>query len=48
VEELETRNPYKLSVQYDPQYGYPTDLYVDYSAEVIDDEVGIATSGLSF
>jgi hypothetical protein len=48
VEEFETRTPFKSIVQYDPQYGYPTVVAVNYSEEVMDDEFDITTSGLAF
>ncbi len=48
VEGFETRTPFKSSVQYDPQYGYPTLVDVNYSEEVMDDEFTITTSGLTF
>lgn len=48
VEEFETRTPFKSTVQYDPQYGYPTTVSVDYSGEVMDDEFATTTSGLAF
>ncbi len=48
VEAFETRNPFKSSVAYDPQYGYPTVVSVDYSEEVADEEFAITTSGLTF
>ena len=48
VEEFETRNPFKSSVTYDPKYGYPTVVSVDYSQGVADDEYAITTTGLTF
>ncbi|MBD0254524.1 MAG: hypothetical protein ICV83_02295 [Cytophagales bacterium] len=48
VEEFETRNPFKSNVQYDPQYGYPTVVAVDYSEDVVDEDFAITTSGLTF
>jgi hypothetical protein len=48
VEEFETRPPFKSGVQYDPQYGYPTVVDVDYSGEVIDEEFVVTTGGLAF
>lgn len=48
IGEFETRPPFKSGVQYDPHYGYPTVVDVDYSGEVVDEEFVITTSGLAF
>jgi para-nitrobenzyl esterase len=38
--ELQSR-AYRLSVGYDPEFGFPSSLYVDNRKEVVDDELGI-------
>lgn len=35
-----------LSTSYDPVYGYPTRIQVDYSATTMDDEITVLTAGL--
>ena len=37
-----------LGVSYDPIYGYPTRIEVDYSANVVDDEVVMSARDLTF
>ena len=37
-----------LAVTYDPMYGYPTRIEVDYSANAVDDEVVMSARELSF
>jgi hypothetical protein len=35
-----------IDVQYDPTYGYPTDVYIDYDRRVSSDELVLRTWGL--
>jgi hypothetical protein len=44
IVETMTRRPAHLSVDYDPQYGFPTKVIVDLSSSVADDEVTYTTS----
>ena len=48
VEEFKTQAPFRSTVKYDPKYGYPMIVEVDYSEEWVDDEIGITTSRLTF
>ncbi len=36
----------RVEVSYDPQTGYPRDIYIDYSEQMADEEVAITASGL--
>jgi hypothetical protein len=40
-------SPASLSVSYDPIYGYPTHIAIDYSATIADDEIALTASGLT-
>jgi uncharacterized protein DUF6174 len=35
-----------IDVQYDPTYGYPTSVYIDYDRRVADEELSLTTRGL--
>ena len=36
-----------LDIQYDPTYGYPTSVYIDYDRRVADEELSLTTWGLA-
>ena len=36
-----------IDVEYDPTYGYPTSVYIDYDRRVADEELSLTTWGLS-
>lgn len=46
IEDALSRNPAFFSATYDPTYGYPTRIEVDYSANAVDDETAISTRNL--
>ena len=46
VEDAITRQADVLSVSYDPYYGHPTRIQIDYSANAADDEITLTVSGL--
>ena len=35
-----------IQVDYDPTYGYPTNVYIDYDRRMADDELSLTTRGL--
>jgi hypothetical protein len=35
-----------IDVEYDPTYGYPTSVYIDYDRRVADEELSLTTRGL--
>ncbi len=43
IDELEGRKPAVLQVEYDPDFGYPKNVYVDLHPEVVDEEIGFNT-----
>jgi len=43
IDELEGRKPAVLEVEYDPDFGYPRNVYVDLHPEVVDEEIGFNT-----
>ncbi len=50
VENLEASNPYQLTVEYSPKYGYPTLIYVDlFEDQNVVDDISVVHAGcLSF
>lgn len=46
IEDARERDPAVLEVSYHPRYGYPTRIYVDYSAQTADEELGFTLSNL--
>ena len=46
VEDAIAREAAQLVVTYDPAYGYPTRIYIDYRADVADDELLLTASRL--
>ena len=44
IDELKKRNPYKLEIEYDPDFGYPTRIYVNRNEQIIDEELAIVTT----
>src|SRR5690606_23652442 len=46
IEEAQEVDPAVLEVTYHPRYGYPTRIYIDYSAQTADEEVGFTLSNL--
>lgn len=45
IEDAVRREAYSLEVDYDPILGYPTDIWIDYSANIADEERGYLVSG---
>lgn len=39
-----TEGAERVDAAYDPEFGYPTQLYIDYSAQIADEEVGYEVS----
>ena len=39
-------DPYSLEVEYDPTYGYPTRISIDYAKDIVDEEMGYVASDL--
>ena len=37
----------RIDVQYDPTYGYPVSVYIDYDRRVVDEELSLTTWGLT-
>ena len=46
VEEALNRNAAELQVEYDPELGYPISISIDYSKQVIDEELSFRASAL--
>lgn len=46
IEDALSRNPAYFAATYDPTFGYPTRIEVDYSANAVDDETAISTRNL--
>lgn len=44
IHEAIDRNVSKLDVKYDPTYGYPTSIFVDYEAMMADEELSLSAS----
>lgn len=40
------RNAYSVNVEYDDDWGYPRDIYIDYDREMVDDELSITAQDL--
>ena len=38
------RGAYEISAEYDPEFGYPTSVYIDYLEYAIDEELGVVVS----
>ena len=45
IAEAEARNAAKLEVEYNPQFGFPTQAMIDYIAQAADDELGFWVEG---
>ena len=45
IRERLSRAPFKITAQFDPVFGYPTNFYYDYSATIADDELTLTISG---
>lgn len=46
IQDALTRQPASFLAMYDPTYGYPTRIEIDYSASAADDELAITATGL--
>jgi hypothetical protein len=40
------QNAYSVAVEYDDDWGYPRDIYIDYDREMVDDELSITAQDL--
>lgn len=40
------QNAYSVTVEYDDDWGYPRDIYIDYDSEMVDDELSITAQDL--
>ena len=40
IEERMSRDPYRVTLVFDPTYGFPTEAYFDYEEMIADDEIG--------
>ncbi len=47
IAEARRQDPAEMRVAYDPVFGYPTEVYVDYVAGLADDEIGFRVYELS-
>ncbi len=47
IEETLAQEPYQVSIQYDEQYGYPTEFAIDWALGVADDGTTIVVSNLT-
>lgn len=45
ITEAEARGAAKLEVQYNPDFGFPTNTFIDYIAQAADDELGFSVEG---
>lgn len=45
IREAMGQNAYRLDVTYDPEYGFPTLIDIDYIQHAVDDELRVTTSG---
>ena len=46
MEEWLSRDPYDVSADYHPELGYPTNVFIDFIENAIDEELGFQASGL--
>ncbi len=44
IDDMKKRNPYKLEIEYDPDFGYPTRIYVDRGEMIVDEELAIIST----
>lgn len=44
IEDAEARNAVVIRAEYDPAYGYPSDVYIDYEGQLADDEFGFVVT----
>ena len=44
---IKSTNPHQFTARFDPQYGYPTSIFVDQSQNAVDDEFGYTITGLA-
>lgn len=47
VEDVLDHDPYRFSVAYDPRWGFPSSLTVDYVEEAVDDEFSVSAGDLA-
>ena len=47
IQDAIDRNADNIDVEYDPTYGYPTSVYIDYDRRVSDEELSLTTWGLT-
>ena len=48
VEEAQSGGADEIKVEYDPEYGYPVSIDIDYIQEAVDDEVSYQVANLEF
>ena len=41
------REPFSVRVDYDPEFGYPSDFFADFVENAVDEELGFTASGLT-
>lgn len=46
IEEAYARDAERVDVQFDPTWGYPARLYIDYEAQMADEEVGYEVTAM--
>ena len=46
VQDAYDRDAYRITVEYDERLGYPVSVDIDYDAQMADEEIGYAVSGL--
>jgi hypothetical protein len=46
LQDAYARGAERVDVTYDPEWGYPTSLYIDYDARIADEEVGYEVATL--
>ena len=47
IDEAISRGAAQIDVEYDPQLGNPTSLYIDYSTQIADEELGLNISNFN-
>jgi hypothetical protein len=46
IEDAFARNAAQVRAEYDPRFGHPVDVFIDYSLQMADEEQGLQISGL--
>ncbi len=46
IEDAINENAYQITITFDDQYGYPTDIFIDYDNDVADEEIIVTTGDI--